>query len=114
MISDSSVNNLLSLNIKFKVLTGSIINYNFRYSLINIKDETLNELQNFSTLKSEGGTGKGFNEILNSQVFRNFVIRRWKNIRNNCLYRKIEPIFKNKKEKIFIEIRLKKKITNIY
>ena len=44
--------------------------------LLNSTDKTLTErLQNFSTLKSDGIDKKrGFNEILNSPVFRNFVI----------------------------------------
>ena len=44
--------------------------------MLNSTDKTLTErLQNFSTLKSEGiDKERGFNEILNSPVFRNFVI----------------------------------------
>ncbi len=44
--------------------------------MLNSTDKTLSErLQNFSTLKSEGiDRERGFDEILNSPVFRNFVI----------------------------------------
>ena len=77
MISDSSVNNLLSLKYKIQSLNWvhNVITI-LDIPLLNIKDETLNEkLQNFSTLKSEGvNKEEGFNEILNSPVFRNFVI----------------------------------------
>ena len=75
--SDNSVNNLLSLKYKIQSLdwVHSVITI-LDIPLLNIKDETLNEkLQNFSTLKSEGiNREEGFNEILNSPVFRNFVI----------------------------------------
>ena len=75
--SDNSVNNLLSLKYKLQSLdwVHGVITI-LDLPLLNIKDETLTEkLQNFSTLKSEGvDREEGFNEILNSPVFRNFVI----------------------------------------
>ena len=77
MISESSINNLLSLKYKIQSLkwVHSVITL-LDIPLLNIRDKTLTErLQNFSTLKSEGiDKEKGFNEILNSPVFRNFVI----------------------------------------
>ena len=77
MTSESSINNLLSLKYKIQSLkwVHSVITL-LDIPLLNIRDKTLTErLQNFSTLKSEGiDKEKGFNEILNSPVFRNFVI----------------------------------------
>jgi len=70
LISDNSINNLLSLKWVHNVITLLDI------PLLTSTDQTLTErLQNFSTLKSEGvDRSKGFNEILNSPVFRNYVI----------------------------------------
>ena len=77
MISESSMNNLLSLKYKIQSLdwVHSVITL-LDIPLLNSTDETLTErLKNFSTLKSEGiDKERGFNEILNSPVFRNFVI----------------------------------------
>ena len=77
LISDSSINNLLSLKYKIQSLkwVHSVITL-LDIPLLNSTDQTLTEkLQNFSTLKSEGiDRSKGFNEILNSPVFRNFII----------------------------------------
>ena len=77
MISDKSVNNLLSLKYKIQSLdwVHSVITL-LDVPLLNSTDETLSDkLKNFSTLKSEGiDRQKGFSEILNSPVFKNFVI----------------------------------------
>ena len=77
MTSESSINNLLSLKYKIQSLewVHSVITL-LDIPLLNSTDKTLTEkLQNFSTLKSEGiDKERGFNEILNSPVFRNFVI----------------------------------------
>ena len=77
MTSESSMNNLLSLKYKIQSLdwVHSVITL-LDIPLLHSTDETLTErLQNFSTLKSEGiDKERGFNEILNSPVFRNFVI----------------------------------------
>jgi len=77
MISESSMNNLLSLKYKIQSLdwVHSVITL-LDIPLLHSTDETLTErLRNFSTLKSEGiDKERGFNEILNSPVFRNFVI----------------------------------------
>ena len=77
LITDSSINNLLSLKYKIQSLkwVHSVITL-LDIPLLTSTDQTLTErLQNFSTLKSEGvDRSKGFNEILNSPVFRNFVI----------------------------------------
>ena len=77
MISDRSVNNLLSLKYRIQSLdwVHSVITL-LDVPLLNSTDETLSDkLKNFSTLKSEGiNKEKGFSEILNSPVFKNFVI----------------------------------------
>ena len=77
IISETSINNLLSLKYKIQSLdwVHSVVTI-LDIPLLNSTDKTLNErLQNFSTLKSDGIDKKrGFNEILNSPVFRNFVI----------------------------------------
>ena len=77
LITDSSINNLLSLKYKIQSLewVHSVITL-LDIPLLNSTDQTLTEkLKNFSTLKSEGiDRSKGFNEILNSPVFRNYVI----------------------------------------
>ena len=77
MTSESSMNNLLSLKYKIQSLdwVHSVITL-LDIPLLRSSDNTLAErLKNFSTLKSEGiDKERGFNEILNSPVFRNFVI----------------------------------------
>ena len=77
MTSEISMNNLLSLKYKIQSLNwGHSVITLLDIPLLSSTDETLSEkLKNFSTLKSEGiDKEKGFNEILNSPVFRNFVI----------------------------------------
>ena len=113
--SDNSVNNLLSLKYKIQSLdwVHNVITI-LDIPLLNTKDETLNEkLQNFSTLKSEGvNREEGFKEILNSPVFRNFVISEDGKTTGIIVYLKekeIEPIFKNKKEKNIYRDKIKKK-----
>ncbi len=77
MTSENSINNLLSLKYKIQSLkwVHSVVTI-LDIPLLNSTDKTLTErLQNFSTLKSEGiNKERGFKEILNSPVFRNFVI----------------------------------------
>ena len=98
--SDNSINNLLSLKYKIQSLNWvhNVITL-LDIPLLNIKDETLTEkLQNFSTLKSEGiNRQEGFNEILNSPVFRNFIISEDGKTSGIIVYLKEkakEPIFK--------------------
>ena len=77
MIADSSINNLLSLKYKIQSL-------NWVHSVITLLDIPLlsnseaplqERLQSFKTLKDEGvDKNRGFKEILNSPVFRNYVI----------------------------------------
>ena len=77
MISDKSINNLLSLKYKIQSLdwVHNVITI-LDVPLLNSTDKTLNEkLRNFSTLKSDGiDRESGFLEILNSPVFKNFVV----------------------------------------
>ncbi len=77
MISENSINNLLSLKYKIQSLNWvhSVITL-LDIPLLNSSDESLQErLKNFKTLKDEGvDKERGFKEILNSPVFRNFVI----------------------------------------
>ena len=77
MISENSLNNLLSLKYKIQSLdwVHNVVTL-LDIPLLNSTDETLSEkLKNFSTLKSDGiDKARGFNEILNSPVFKNFVI----------------------------------------
>jgi len=115
MISENSINNLLSLKYKIQSLdwVHSVITL-LDIPLLSSTDETLTEkLKNFSTLKSEGiDKERGFNEILNSPVFKNFVISEdgkttgiIVNIKKNELSKKI----KNKKEIENYKDSLKKK-----
>ena len=77
MISDSSINNLLSLKYKIQSLewVHSVITL-LDIPLLNSTDAPLQErLENFKTLKDESiDRARGFNEIISSPVFRNFVI----------------------------------------
>ena len=104
LISDTSINNLLSLKYKIQSLdwVHSVVTL-LDIPLLNSTDETLvDRLKNFSTLKSEGiDKAKGFNEILNSPVFRNFVISEDGNTTGIIVYIKKDNSinkFKNKKE----------------
>ncbi len=77
MITDASINNLLSLKYKIQSLNWvhSVITL-LDIPLLSNSDAPLQErLENFKTLKDEGvDRERGFREILNSPVFRNFVI----------------------------------------
>ena len=77
MVSDVSINNLLSLKYKIQSLdwVHSVITL-LDIPLLNSSDAPLQErLDNFKTLKDEGvDKNRGFSEILSSPVFRNFVI----------------------------------------
>jgi predicted RND superfamily exporter protein len=77
MVTDISVNNLLSLKYKIQSLdwVHSVITL-LDIPLLNNSDAPLQErLESFKTLKDEGvDKDRGFKEILNSPVFRNFVI----------------------------------------
>ena len=77
MISESSINNLLSLKYKIQSLdwVHNVVTL-LDIPLLDNSEAPLQErLKNFSTLKDEeSDKERGFNEILNSPVFRNFVI----------------------------------------
>ena len=77
MVADSSINNLLSLKYKIQSLdwVHSVITL-LDIPLLNNSDAPLQErLENFKTLKDEDvDRNRGFKEIINSPVFRNFVI----------------------------------------
>ena len=77
MISDNSINNLLSLKYKIQSLdwVHSVITL-LDIPLLNSTDENLQErLTNYKTLKDEDvNRERGFKEIISSPVFRNFVI----------------------------------------
>ena len=115
IISETSINNLLSLKYKIQSLdwVHSVVTI-LDIPLLNSTDKTLTErLQNFSTLKSDGiDKRRGFNEILNSPVFRNFVISedgKTSGIIVNIKKNKIPKEFKNKKELENYKDKLKKK-----
>ena len=115
IISENSINNLLSLKYKIQSLdwVHSVITI-LDIPLLNSTDETLTKrLQNFSTLKSDGiDKVKGFNEILNSPVFRNFVISedgRTSGIIVNIKKNEIPKEIKTKKEIEIYKENLKKK-----
>ena len=77
MITDSSINNLLSLKYKIQSLSWvhSVITL-LDVPLLSNSEASLQErLKKFKTLKDEDvDRSRGFKEILNSPVFRNFVI----------------------------------------
>ena len=77
MVTNTSINNLLSLKYKIQSLkwVHSVITL-LDIPLLNNSDAPLQErLVGFKTLKDEDvDKDRGFNEILNSPVFRNFVI----------------------------------------
>ena len=115
IISESSINNLLSLKYKIQSLdwVHNVITI-LDIPLLSSTDETLTErLQNFSTLKDEGVDKKrGFNEILNSPVFRNFVISedgKTSGIIVNIKKNEIPKEIKTKKEIEIYKENLKKK-----
>ena len=77
MVADSSINNLLSLKYKIQSLdwVHSVITL-LDIPLLDNSDAPLQKrLENFKTLKDEDvDRNRGFKEIINSPVFRNFVI----------------------------------------
>ena len=77
MVTDTSINNLLSLKYKIQSLNWvhSVVTL-LDIPLLSNSDAPLQErLETFKTLKDEDvDKDRGFKEILNSPVFRNFVI----------------------------------------
>jgi predicted RND superfamily exporter protein len=77
MVSESSINNLLSLKYKIQSLdwVHSVITLLDIPLLSNSEAPLQERLESFKTLKDENvDKERGFKEILNSPVFRNFVI----------------------------------------
>ena len=113
MISENSINNLLSLKYKIQSLDwiDSVITI-LDVPLLTSTDDTLTEkLKNFSTLKSEGiNKNKGFNEILNSPVFKNFVISEDGNTTGIIAYlkKKSEPFELSNEELEIYKDKIKK------
>ncbi len=114
MVSNTSINNLLSLKYKIQSLdwVHSVITL-LDIPLLNSSDKPLQErLQNFKTLKDEDvDKDRGFKEIVSSPVFRNFVISEdgktsgiIVNVKNN---KELENIDKKSKKEIE---RLKDKV----
>jgi len=77
MITDNSINNLLSLKYKIQSLewVDSVVTL-LDIPLLDNSEAPLQErLENFKTLKDEEvNKDRGFKEIISSPVFRNFVI----------------------------------------
>ncbi|MFL2896576.1 MAG: RND family transporter [Candidatus Pelagibacter sp.] len=114
MISSNSIDNLLKLKNKIQSLdwVHSVITL-LDIPLLNSTDKPLAErLKNFTTLKNEEiDKERGFNEILNSPVFRNFVISEDGNTSGIIVYLKSKDInqnFKSKKEFEEYKDKLKK------
>ena len=113
IISDSSINNLLSLKYKIQSLewVHSVITL-LDIPLLNNSDATLNErLENFVTLKDENvNKERGFEEILNSPVFKNLVISEDGNTTGIIVYIKKDDSLKNIQNKTKTEIESHKDI----
>ncbi len=120
MSSKKSLNNLLSLKYKIQSLdwVHSVVTL-LDVPLLNNSSAPITErIQNFTTLKDEKvDTEKGMEEILNSPVFKNFVISEDGKTTGIIVYIKpIEPTteLKNKKEiEKFKDIKKKKNHQNI-
>ena len=102
MVTDNSINNLLSLKYKIQSL-------NWVHSVITLLDIPLldnsnaplqERLESFKTLKDEDvDRDRGFKEILNSPVFRNFVISENGNTRGIIVNIKENKILENTNKK---------------
>jgi len=116
MVAESSINNLLSLKYKIQSLdwVHSVITL-LDIPLLNNTEAPLQErLESFKTLKDENiDTERGFKEILNSPVFRNFVISEDGKTSGIIVYIKKDELDdienKSKKEVEIIKDTLKKK-----
>ena len=114
MISSNSINNLKNLKSKIENLdwVHSVVTI-LDIPLLNNSDSSLVEsIQNFSTLKTEGIDKElGFKEILNSPVFKNFVISEDGKTSGIIVYlksNKPDKKFKNKEELEQHKDRIKK------
>ena len=127
MVTNNSINNLLSLKYKIQSLSWvhSVITL-LDIPLLENSDAPLQErLENFKTLKDEDvDKDRGFKEILNSPVFRNFVISENGNtsgiivyIKENKKLENIENLSKDDIESLtycHIKTRSKNKIIKTY
>jgi uncharacterized protein len=117
MISETSINNLLSLKYKIQSLdwVHNVITLVDIPLLDNSEAPLQERLKNFSTLKDEGiDKERGFNEILNSPVFKNFIISEDGNTSGIIVYIKKDETLKqlqgkNKEEIENYKDTLKKK-----
>tara|TARA_Y100000591_G_scaffold11909_1_gene9250 strand:+ start:1074 stop:3326 length:2253 start_codon:yes stop_codon:yes gene_type:complete len=111
MITDNSINNLLSLKYKLQSLewVHSVVTV-LDVPLLNNSDTPLQErLTNFKTLKDDGvDKDRGFKEILSSPVFRNFVISEDGKTSGIIVYIKQNEKLKEIKDKSKKEIELLK------
>ncbi len=116
MVTETSVNNLLSLKYKIQSLNWvhSVVTL-LDVPLLDNSDAPLQErLQSFKTLKdNDVNKNRGFKEILNSPVFRNFVISEngktsgiIVNIKDNQILKDIDK--KSKKEIEILKDKIKK------
>ena len=106
MVTESSINNLLSLKYKIQSLdwVHNVVTL-LDVPLLNNSEAPLQErLESFKTLKDEDvDKERGFQEILNSPVFRNFVISEDGNTSGIIVYIKknnLEDIANKTKEEI--------------
>ncbi|MDA7755886.1 MMPL family transporter [Candidatus Pelagibacter sp.] len=121
MVTDSSINNLLSLKYKIQSLdwVDSVITLLDIPLLSNSEAPLQERLESFKTLKDENvDTERGFKEILNSPVFRNFVISEDGKTSGVIIYIKKDNLkdIKNKNEQeieIYKDILKKKNHENI-
>ncbi len=111
MITDTSINNLLSLKYKIQSLdwVHNVITL-LDIPLLNSSDVPLQErLENFKTLKDEDvDRERGFNEIISSPVFRNFVISEDGKTSGIIVYIKKNEKLKNTQKKSNKEIEIYK------
>ena len=110
MISESSINNLLSLKYKIQSLdwVHKVVTLLDIPLLKNSEAPLQERLGSFKTLKDENvDTKKGFKEILNSPVFRNFIISKDGKTSGIIVYIKKDEI-KDLKNKTEEEIELYK------
>tara|TARA_Y100001970_G_scaffold176114_1_gene214670 strand:- start:5445 stop:7817 length:2373 start_codon:yes stop_codon:yes gene_type:complete len=114
MISDLSIKNLYKLKNELQNLNWvhNVITL-LDIPLLEVTDESLvKRIENFKTLKSENiDKEKGFNEILSSPVFRNFVISEDGKTSGIIVYIKsknLETAIKTKKELEIFKDKIKK------
>ena len=107
MITDTSINNLLSLKYKIQSLdwVHNVVTL-LDIPLLDNSDAPLQKrLENFKTLKDEDvNKERGFREILSSPVFRNFVISEDGKTSGIIVYLKKKDPLKNYKNKTKKEI----------